>query len=78
MLQTKDIDWLNGIKNKDHIYAVYKKPTSDLGTHTNWKWGDGKRYSMWEEIKRKLELQSSLLGKIDFKIKKVISDNEGH
>lgn len=35
MLQTKDIDWLNGIKNKDHIYAVYKKPTSDLGTHTN-------------------------------------------
>ena len=23
------------IKNKTHIYAVYKKPTSDLKTHTD-------------------------------------------
>ena len=30
MLQAKDTDWLNGHKNKIHIYAVYKKPTSDL------------------------------------------------
>ena len=30
----KDIDWLNGYKNKTHIYVVYKRPTSDLGTHT--------------------------------------------
>ena len=30
---TKDIDRLNGYKNKTHIYAVYKKPTSDLKTH---------------------------------------------
>ena len=29
MLQPKDIDWLNGCKNKPHIYAVYKRPTSD-------------------------------------------------
>ena len=33
MLQPKDTDWLNGYKNKTHIYAVYKRPTSDLGTH---------------------------------------------
>ena len=33
MPQIKDIDWLNGYKNKTHIYAVYKKPTSDLKTH---------------------------------------------
>ena len=26
---------LNGYKNKTLIYAVYKKPTSDLGTHTD-------------------------------------------
>ena len=32
-LQPKDTDWLNGSKNKTHIYAVYKKPTSDLKTH---------------------------------------------
>ena len=30
---TKDTDWLKGYKNKTHIYAVYKKPTSDLKTH---------------------------------------------
>ena len=31
--QAKDRDWLNGYKNKTHIYAVYKKLTSDLKTH---------------------------------------------
>ena len=34
-LPPKDIDWLNGYKNKTHIYAVYKRPTLDLGTHTD-------------------------------------------
>ena len=33
MLQPKDKDWLNGYKNMTHIYAVYKKPTSDLNTN---------------------------------------------
>ena len=32
---TKDIDWLNRYKNKTCIYAVYKRQTSDLGTHTD-------------------------------------------
>ena len=27
---TKGTDWLNGYKNKTHLYAVYKKYTSDL------------------------------------------------
>ena len=35
MLQPKDTDWLNGYKNKTWIYAVYKRSTSDLGTHTD-------------------------------------------
>ena len=47
----KDSDWLNGYKNKTHIYAVYKRPTSVLEIHTDWKWEDGKRYSMQMEIK---------------------------
>ena len=25
------------IQNETHIYAVYKKPTSDLKTHIDWK-----------------------------------------
>ena len=33
MLQPKDTGWLNGYKNKAHIHAVYKKPTSDLKTY---------------------------------------------
>ena len=37
MLQPKDTGWLNGYKNKTHIYAVYKKPTSDLKTHRDSK-----------------------------------------
>ena len=32
---TKKTDWLNGCKNKIHIYAVFRRPTSILGTHTN-------------------------------------------
>ena len=34
-LQPKDVDWLNGYKDKTHIYAVYKRPTSDLGTYAS-------------------------------------------
>ena len=47
----KDTDWLSGYKNKTHIYAVYKRPSSVLEIHTDWKWEDGKRYSMQMEIK---------------------------
>ena len=37
------------------INAVYKRLASDLGTHTDGKGGDGKRYSMQMEIRIKLE-----------------------
>ena len=33
----KDKDLLNGYKNKSPIYTVYKRPTSNLGTHTDGK-----------------------------------------
>ena len=42
-------------QKQDPIYAVYNKPTSDLKTHINWKWEDGKIYSMQMGSKRKLE-----------------------
>ena len=33
---TKREDWLNRLKKKKMpIYAVYKRPTSNLGTHTD-------------------------------------------
>ena len=31
MIQTKDIDCLNGCKNKTLMFAVDKRPVSDLG-----------------------------------------------
>ena len=46
MPQPKDKDWPNGYKNKTPLYAAYKRPTSKQGTHTDWKWRAGKRYSM--------------------------------
>ena len=70
MLQPKDTSLLNGYKNKTHIYAVYKRPTSDLGTHTDWKWGDGNR--------KKDGVAILISDKIDFKIKNVTRDKEGH
>ena len=42
-------------KNKIHIYAAYKKYTSDLKTHIDWKWEDVKIYSMQMGSKRKLK-----------------------
>ena len=33
--EPKDKDWMNGYKNKTPIYAVYKRPNSKQGTHTD-------------------------------------------
>ena len=33
MVQLKDIEWLNGYQNKAHVYAAYKRITSDLKAH---------------------------------------------
>ena len=54
-IQPKDKDWMNGYKNMTPVYAVYKRPTSKQGTHTDWKWRVGKRYFMQMENKRKQE-----------------------
>ena len=61
MLPPKDIDWLNGYKNKTHIYAVYKRPTSHQGTHT-----DGNQ--------KKAGVAILIPDKIDFKTKTITRD----
>ena len=82
MLQPKDTDWLNGYKNKTHIYAVYKKPTSDLKTHTDWKWEDGKFHAICifhaNGKQKKAGVAILISDKIDLKIKKIKRDKEGH
>ena len=42
-------------KQDSYKYAVFKGPTSVLGTLTNGKWEDRRKYSMQTVIKRKLE-----------------------
>ena len=77
MLQPKDTDWLNGYKNKTRIYAVYKKPTSDLKTYRlkvrGWKntfHANGKQ--------KKAGVPVLISDKIDLKLKKIIRDKERH
>ena len=77
MLQPKDTGSLNGYKNKTHIYAVYKRPTSDLGTHSD-------KVRGWKKIfhangnQKKARVAIFISDKIDFKIKNVKRDKEGH
>ena len=76
MLQPKDTDWLNGFKNKTHLHAVYKKPTSDLKTHMT----ESERMEKYIPCKweAKESWSSNLYsGKIDLKIK-ITRDKEGH
>ena len=60
MPQPKDKDWLNGYKNKTPTYVVYKRPTSKQGTHADWKWRAGKRFSMQIGTKRVLSNESAV------------------
>ena len=74
----KDTGLLNRYKNKTHIYAVYKRPTSDLGTHTDWKWGDRKKIFHANGNQKKAGGAILESEKIDFKIKTITRDKEGH
>ena len=77
MLQSKDKDWPNGYKNKTPIYAVCKSPTSNLGTRTL-------KVRGWKKIfnangdQKKAGLAILISDKIDFEIKTMIRDKEGH
>ena len=71
MLQPKDTDQLNGYKNKAHIYAVYKKPTSDLKTHRL-------KVRGWKNIfHANGEQKRAGVDKADLKIENIARDKEG-
>ena len=76
MLQPKDTDWLNGYKNKTHIYAVYKKPTSDLRDI----YTESERVEKYIPCKWQAKVGVAILisDKTDLKIKKITRDKEGH
>ena len=61
-----------------HIYAVYKKPTLDLKTHIDWKWEDGKIYSLTNGKQKKAGVTILISDKINLKIKNIVRDKEGY
>ena len=76
MLQPNDTDWLNRYKNKNLIYAVYKKSISDLKTYI-----ESER--MKKYIPCKWEAKGSwssilISDKIDIKIKNITRDKKEH
>ena len=83
MPQPKDKDWLNGYKNKTPIYVVYKRPTSkQVSTR------DTPQYRLkvkgWKKIfhanrdQKKAGVAILISEEIDFKIKAMKRDKEGH
>ena len=76
MPQPKDIGWLNGYKNKTHIYAVFKRPTS----RDTYKL----KVRGWKKIfhangdQKKAGAAILISDKIDFKMKNILKDKEGH
>ena len=64
------------IKNKTCMYAVYKRPTSDLGTHTDWKWEDGKKIFHANGNQKKARVAILISEKIDFKINTITRDKK--
>ena len=73
MPQPKDKDWLNGYKNKIPIYAVYKRATSNVAIHTDWKWRVGVFHTNGDQ-KKKAGVVILISEKIDFEIKAMKRD----
>ena len=69
-------EWIK--KNKTAIYAVYKRPTSKQGTHTDWKWRAGRKIFHTNRDQKKAGVVLLISDKLDFKIKAVKRDKEGH
>ena len=78
MLQTQDTDSLNGYQNKTHIYVVYKKSTSDLKTHIDWKVRGWKNIFHANGKQKKAGVAILISNKIDLKLRKITRDKEGH
>ena len=77
MLQPKDIGRMNGYKNKTHIYAVYKRPTSDLGDTYRLKVRGWKKIFHANGNQKKAGVGILISDIIDFKIKTITRD-KGH
>ena len=76
MLQSKDIGWLFGLKNKTHIHAANK-------THARVKDTHRLKVRGWKKIfhangNKKAVVAILISDKIDFKTKSITKEKEGH
>ena len=78
MLQPKDTDWLNGYKNKTHIYTVYKKPHFRPQDTYRLKARGWKNVLHANGTQKKAGVAILISDKIVFKTKAVKRDKEGH
>ena len=77
MLQPKDPGLLNGYKHKTHKYAVYKSHFRPRDTY-RLKMRGWKRILHANGNQKKAGVAILISDKIDFKIKNVTRDKEGH
>ena len=77
MPQQKNTDWMNRYKKKIHIYVVYKRHTSDLKTY-RLKGKGWKKIFQANGKQKKAGVAILISDRIDFKIKTVTRDKEGH
>ena len=77
MFQPKDTDWLNGYKNKTHIYTVYKKPVRPKDTYRP-KMRGQKHIFHANEKQKKAGIAILISDEIDLKIKNLLRDKKGH
>lgn len=61
---------------KFHIYAACERITSDLKTHTDWKWR--KKTVDVNGNKKKARVATLIPGRTDFKTKAITEDRESH
>ena len=66
------------IQKQDPYICCYKRPSSDLGTHTDWKWGDEKKIFHANGNQKKAGVAILISDKIDFIIKTITRDKGGH
>ena len=78
MPQPKDKDWLNEYKNETPIYAVYKRPTSKTRDTYRLKVKGWKKIFHANGDQKKVRVAILISDKIDFEIKAVKRDKEGH
>ena len=67
-------EWL---QKQDPYICCLKKSTADLKTHIDWKWEDGKIYSMQMGSKKSWS-SNPHIRQLDLKVKKITKDKEGH